>query len=183
MNRIFFRNTLLQAALLMVFWLLLSGHYDLMHISFGVFSVILVVLMNYSLRKRLFAMEEHPGNLKLNLLRLIAYIPWLLWQIVVASMQVAWVVLHPKCPIDPSLCRFKTRLGNTGAKVILGNSITLTPGTITLEIEKDEFLVHALMGISCSGIIDGTLPGQVARLYERRPGQAVKDVEVNRTAG
>ena len=181
MNRTFLRNTIIQAVLLMLFWLILSGHYDLMHISFGVFSVILVMLMNYSLRRRLFAMEEHSGDLKLSLLRLIAYIPWLLWQIVIASMQVAWVVLHPKCPIDPALLRFRTRLGNMSAKVILGNSITLTPGTITLEIEKDEFLVHSMMDISYSGIIDGTLPGEVAKLYERSPGQVVSDVEVIKT--
>lgn len=181
MNRIFLRNTIIQAVLLMLFWLILSGHYDLMHISFGVFSVILVMLMNYSLRRRLIAMEEHSGDLKLSLLRLIAYIPWLLWQIIIASVQVASVVLHPKCPIDPALVRFKTGLANTSAKVILGNSITLTPGTITLEIEQEEFLVHSLMDISYSGIIDGTLPGEVAKLYERSPGQVVRDVEVIKT--
>ncbi|TSA45692.1 MAG: cation:proton antiporter [Deltaproteobacteria bacterium] len=177
----FSRNTILQAALLMLFWLILSGHYDLMHISFGVFSVILVMLMNYSLRRRLFALEEHSDALKLSLVRLIYYVPWLLWQIVIASLQVAYIVLHPKCPIDPAVLRFKTRLGNTSSKVILGNSITLTPGTITLEIEKDEFLVHSLMDISYSGIIDGTLPGEVAKLYERSPGQVVRDVEVIKT--
>jgi multicomponent Na+:H+ antiporter subunit E len=181
LNRTLLRGTIIEAVLLMLFWLLLSGHYDLMHISFGIFSVILVTLMNYSLRKRLLAMEEHTGNLKLSFLRLIVYIPWLLWQIVIASMQVAWVVLHPKCPIDPALCRFRTKLGNATAKVILGNSITLTPGTITLEIVKDEFLVHSLMGMSCSGIVDGTLPGEVAKLYERSPGQVVRDVELINT--
>lgn len=167
----------------MLFWLLLSGLYDLMHISFGVFSVILVMLMNYPLRRRFFNMEEETGDLKLSLPRLIAYIPWLLWQIVIASVQVAWVVLHPKCPIDPALLRFRTRLGNMSSKVILGNSITLTPGTITLEIEKDQFLVHSLMDVSSSGIIDGSLPGKVAELYKRKPGQVVSDVEFIRTTG
>ena len=177
----FSRNTILQAALLMVFWLLLSGHYDLMHISLGIFSVILVLLINHPIRRYLFAMEEHSDTLKLSLVRLIYYVPWLLWQIVIASLQVASAVLHPKCPVDPAVLRFKTRLGNTSSKVILGNSITLTPGTITLEIEKDEFLVHSLMDISYSGIIDGTLPGEVAKLYERSPGQVVRDVEVIKT--
>lgn len=168
----------------MIFWLLLSGLYDLMHISFGVFSVILVMLMNYPLRRRLFAMEEErSATLSFSRLqRFSFYIPWLLWQIVIASVQVAWVVLHPKCPIDPALLRFKTKLRNVSSKVILGNSITLTPGTITLEIEEDEFLVHALMDISSTGIIDGTLPGQVAKLYEREPGQVIYDVEIIKTA-
>lgn len=175
------RNTIIQAALLMIFWLLLSGHYDLMHISFGIFSVILVVIINYPLRRHLLAMEEHSEAWNLSLPRLILYIPWLLWQIVIASIQVACVVLHPKCPIDPALLRFKTSLGNTCSKVILGNSITLTPGTITLEIEEDEFVVHALMDISSSGIIDGTLPGQVAKLFQRRPKQVLGDIQVIKT--
>ena len=182
MNRTFLRNTIIQAVLLMVFWLVLSGHYDLMHVSFGIFSVILVLLINYPIRRHLFALEEHSDVLKLSLVRLIYYVPWLLWQIVIASLQVAYAVLHPKCPIDPAVLRFKTRLGNTSSKVILGNSITLTPGTITLEIAQDKFLVHSLMDISCSGIIDGTLPGEVAKLYERKPGQVVRDVEVIKTA-
>lgn len=168
----------------MVFWLILSGHYDLMHVSFGIFSVILVLLINHSLRRRLFALEEErSATLNLSrLLRLSFYIPWLLIQIAVSSLQVARVVLHPKCPIDPALLRFKTKLKNVSSRVILANSITLTPGTITLEIKEDEFLVHALMDISSTAIIDGTLPGQVARLYERRPGQVIGDVEIIKTA-
>lgn len=165
----------------MVFWLVMSGHYDLMHVSFGIFSVILVLLINHPIRKHLFSLGEHPAALKLSLVRLTYYVPWLLWQIVVSSLQVAYVVLHPKCPIDPAVLRFKTSLGNTSSKVILGNSITLTPGTITLEIEREEFLVHSLMDISSTGIIDGTLPGEVAKLYERRPGQVVRDIKVIKT--
>ena len=182
MKRAFIRNTIIQAVLLMVFWLFLSGHYDIMHVSFGIFSVILVTFINYPIRRHLYALEEHSPTLKLSIRRLIFYIPWLLWQIVIASLQVAYVVLHPRCPIDPALLRFKTRLGNTSSKVILGNSITLTPGTITLEINQDEFLVHALMDISSTGIIDGTLPGQVAKLYERTPGQVLRNVEIIKTA-
>ena len=176
MNRTLLRNTILQAVLLMVFWLIMSGHYDPMHVSFGVFSVVLVVLLHLRIRKHLFTLGEHSPALKLRLARIAYYVPWLLWQIVVASLQVAYVVLHPKCPIDPAVLRFRTKLGNTSSKVILGNSITLTPGTITLGIERDEFLVHSLMDVSSSGIVDGSLPGEVAKLYERSPGQVVRDV-------
>jgi len=165
----------------MAFWLIMSGHYDLLHISFGIFSVLLVLLINYPIRKHLFSLGEHSTALKLRLVRLTYYIPWLLWQIVVASLHVAYVVLHPKCPVDPALLRFKTRLRNSSSKVILGNSITLTPGTITLDIQRDEFLVHSLMDISSTSIIDGTMPGEVAKLYERSPGQVVGDVHVIRT--
>ncbi len=180
----YLRNTIIQTVLLLIFWLLLSGHYDLMHVSFGIFSVALVMLIHYPLRRRLFALEEErSASLSFSrLLRLSFYIPWLIIQIVVSSLQVARCVLHPRCPFDPSLLRFKTKLKNVSSRVVLANSITLTPGTITLEIKEDEFLVHALMDACSTGIIDGTLPGQVARLYEKRPGQVVSDVEIIKSA-
>ena len=105
----------------------------------------------------------------------------MIWQILVASLQVAYVVLHPKMPINPVMLRFRTTLPNTTADVILGNSITLTPGTITVELNNDQFLVHALMEASFTGISDGSLPGQVARLYEKEPGQVVKDLIVTKS--
>jgi len=104
-----------------------------------------------------------------------------MWQIVVSSLQVAYVVLRPRMPINPSLLRFKTKLPNISSKVILGNSITLTPGTITIQIDGDDFLVHALMDISTTGIIDGSLPEQVAKLYEKKPAQVVQNVKVIKT--
>ena len=115
MDRTFLRNTIIQTVLLTAFWLIMSGHYDLMHISFGIFSVILVLLINHSIRRHIYTLGEHSDALKLSLVRLTYYIPWLLWQIVVASLHVAYVVLHPKCPVDPALLRFKTRLGNTSS--------------------------------------------------------------------
>lgn len=170
----------------MGFWLLLSGHYDFTHISMGVLSSILVILLNYRLRKYYFFTDEmfktSALTLSLNYLRFVAfYIPWLIWQIIVASLQVAYVVLHPKMPIDPALIKFETKLPTMGSKVILGNSITLTPGTITLQIKDDDFLVHALMDVSSSGIIDGTLPGQVARLYEKKPKDIVTKIKIIKT--
>jgi multicomponent Na+:H+ antiporter subunit E len=97
---------------------------------------------------------------------------------VISSLQVAYAVLRPKMPIDPALVRFKTKLPNLESRVILGNSITLTPGTITIQIDGDEFLVHALMDVSQSGILDGSLPTQVAKLYERTPEQVVQQVKI-----
>lgn len=190
MKRQFLLNSVIQFVLLMGLWLLLSGHYDFFHVSMGVVSSIAVVLLHVRLRKYYVYEEElteatarmkenFPATLRFG--RLLFYIPWLIWQIVIASLQVAAVVLNPKMPIDPSLVKFKTRLPNTSAKVILGNSITLTPGTITIQIKEDEFLVHSLMDASASGIVDGSLPGEVAKLYEKKPEQVVKDIQIIRS--
>jgi multicomponent Na+:H+ antiporter subunit E len=168
-------------------WLMLSGHYDLKHLIMGLISCLIVLFLNVRIRKFYFFREEiieteeklkaiYPARLRF--LRVLFYIPWLVWQIIVASLQVAWVVLHPKMPINPALIRFKTSLPNIASKVILGNSITLTPGTITISIDEEEFLVHAIMDASFTGIADGSLPGEVAKLYEKKPEQVVKSIEI-----
>ena len=195
MKQVFWLNSVIQFVLLLGLWLLLSGHYDFFHILMGVFSALLVTLLHVRLRKYYFFEEElaeararikdvHPVRLRYG--RVLFYIPWLVWQIVVASLQVAAVVLNPKMPIDPALVRFKTKFPNTSAKVILGNSITLTPGTITVQVKGDEFLVHAIMDASSTGIVDdsvdGSLPGEVAKLYEKKPEHIVSDVEIIRSA-
>jgi multicomponent Na+:H+ antiporter subunit E len=183
----FVLNSVIQFFLLLGVWLLLSGHYDVTHISMGVFSAALVVLINLRLRKYYFFEEEIAETramirgifpTPLRFARVLFYIPWLILQIIVASLQVAAVVLNPKMPVDPALLRFKTRLPNLASKVILANSITLTPGTITIQLEDDQFLVHALMDVSSTGIIDGSLPGEVAKLYEKKPEQVVRDVKI-----
>jgi len=170
----------------MLFWLVLSGHYDLFHISLGVLSSIGIVLLNLKIRRYHF--EEDPVfkgrgmDRSFNISRfLLLYVPWLIWQVVIASLQVAAVVLKPKMPIDPELITFKTRLPTIGARVILGNSITLTPGTITLDISDGEvFAVHALMDASAGGIMDDTMPRKVAGLYQRNPEQIIYDIQVDR---
>jgi len=182
LKQIFKLNSVIQFGLLLGVWLLLSGHYDFFHISMGVFSSFVIVLLHMPLRKYYSVQEENAGGKgRLRYLRVLFYIPWLLWQIVIATMQVAAVVLNPKMPIDPALVRFKARYPNSTARVILGNSITLTPGTITIRIKGDEFLVHSLMDASSSGIVDGSLPGEVAKLYEKDPGMVVSDVKIIRS--
>ncbi len=61
-----------------------------------------------------------------------------------ANLKVAYIVLHPKLPISPGMVQFKTRLKTDLAKVIFANAITLTPGTLTVDIEDDLFTVHGL---------------------------------------
>jgi len=190
LKQLFAFNTIIQFFLLFGVWLLLSGHYDFTHIAMGVISCILVVALHLRLRKYFFYEEEISETseklkgvepVRLRFLRVLFYIPWLIWQIVVASLQVAAVVLNPKMPIDPSLLLFKTKLPGMSARVILGNSITLTPGTITIQIKDDEFLVHALMDASFTGIVDGSLPGEVAKLYEKKPEHVVENVKTIKT--
>lgn len=181
LQRIFFRNNLVLFLLLFGLWLLMSGHYDVFHISMGFLCSLLVVFINLRVNKHFFIKENVPPIFPIRLGRLLFYIPWLVRQIVIASLQVASVVLSPKMPVNPSLVKFRTKLPNMAARVILANSITLTPGTITLELNDDEYLVHSLLDVSLSGIIDGSLPGEVAKLYHEKPGQVVICYDIHKS--
>jgi len=102
-------------------------------------------------------------------LRLLLYVPWLIWQIVLSSLLVAVVVVHPKMPIQPRLVRFRTQLPHDLARLTLATSITMTPGTVTLDVQGDEFLVHALTETSAQALIpvegEGSMQSQVLSLY------------------
>jgi len=82
-----------------------------------------------------------PLSLKGILFSLI-YIIVLFWEIIKASLDVAYRVIHPKMPIKPGIVVIKTRLKSDIAKMILANSITLTPGTFTLDVIGDKLLIH-----------------------------------------
>ena len=180
MKKAFIKGTILQFFILFGLWLLLSGKYDWFHISLGVASAFIVTVIQLRINKYLYYQKKIAHEHSLSWSRLLLYIPWLLWQIILSSLQVAYVVLHPRMPINPSLLRFKTKLPNIAARVILGNSITLTPGTLTINISEDEFLVHALMDVSHSSIVDGSLPKQVAKLYHRRPTTVIDNIRIEK---
>jgi multicomponent Na+:H+ antiporter subunit E len=102
------------------------------------------------------------------------YVPWLVWEIVASGLQVAYVVLHPRMPIAPGLVRIRVNLPHTLANLTLANSITLTPGTVTLDVDGDEFLVHALTPASARGIELGEIQSRVATLFstaDARPAE------------
>jgi multicomponent Na+:H+ antiporter subunit E len=73
---------------------------------------------------------------------LIAYIPVFFWEMIKANLDVAYRVIHPRMPINPGIVLIKTELKSDSGKLALANSITLTPGTLTMDIEGDSVLVH-----------------------------------------
>jgi multicomponent Na+:H+ antiporter subunit E len=86
-------------------------------------------------------------------------------QIIMANLQVAYLVLHPKMPIEPVLLLFRTRMRKGIAQVTLGNSITLTPGTITASLENGKYIIHTLKPPLASGLVEGKMQGRIAKVY------------------
>ncbi|NQU04871.1 MAG: Na+/H+ antiporter subunit E [Calditrichaeota bacterium] len=135
--------TFLYTFLIMfAFWILLSGKFDVFHLSLGVISSALIA---YISRDLIFTEKNKKGRLA-EAFRFIGYFPWLIYQVIVANLSVAYLVLHPKMIdlIDPQIIWFKSGLKKDISLVTLGNSITLTPGTITVRIVDGEFYVHTL---------------------------------------
>lgn len=150
----------------MTFWLVLSGMYDIFHISMGIISVIFVLWFNTKIRNYVFYDEDEAHKSQnFKLYRLFYYLPFLVWEIISSSLKVAYLIVHPQMPIKVGIIRFHTNLPNMTAKVFLANSITLTPGTVTLQIEGDELIIHSLTNDKDDAHIDHTLTEEVAKLY------------------
>ena len=146
--------------ILFAFWLVFSGHYDTLHISLGLICTSLVAVFSYDL---LLPDVTFPTKL-LSTWRFLQYIPWLFYRIVVANLHVVYLVFRPG-EICPRLVRFKTSLTGDLSRVTLGNSITLTPGTLTLDIDAGEFYVHALSDKAAEDVVTGEMERRVAHVF------------------
>jgi len=175
MKRINPRNIVLNFILMMAFWLILSGYFDLFHISLGVLSVGSVLWFNSKLRRYVFFPDNVLVKTNFSILRFFYFIIFLVWEIITSSMRIAYLIIHPQMPIKTGLIKFKTNLPNMVSKVILGNSISITPGTVTLHIEGDDFLVHSLTNETDEAHIDHSLAVEVAKLYKTEVERVVCD--------
>ena len=148
--------------ILLALWLVLSGHYDAFHITLGLICCALVSFFSHDL---LFPAFHWGRNLTI-LFRFTAYLPWLFYQIILSNLHVARMVLHPQMPIDPAIIEFKTKLKSSISQTTLANSITLTPGTITVDIRDGKYYVHALTKKVAADVLSGEMENRVASIYD-----------------
>jgi len=154
---------LLTFFIMAAFWILLSGIFDAFHLISGLVCCAIVAIISHDLLVKGKSEKRIPKSL-----RLLVYIPWELWQIVLANIDVAYRVLHPKMPIDPLIIEFETTLRGEFSLVTLANSITLTPGTITImvEPERGKFWVHAIAKEPANALlVDQTMQRKVAHVF------------------
>jgi len=143
---------------LLLFWLLLSGHYTPFLIISGLVAALGVAFLGV---RSTYADEEgHPVEF---LLRGLVYWPWLVMEIVKSALKVSRVIIDPKLPICPRLVRARASQRSAVGIATHANSITLTPGTITVEVNRREhvFLVHALTEEGAAGVVDGSMDARV----------------------
>ncbi|MEW5908961.1 MAG: Na+/H+ antiporter subunit E [Thermodesulfobacteriota bacterium] len=138
-----FISAVLTFAISFILWIILSGQFDLFHISLGLISCAIVTWLS----KDLLFVHTDFKNLPKRWIRFLGYLPWLLYQVLLANLHLLYLVCHPKMMdlIDPRIIQFKSRLSGDMALVTFANSITLTPGTITVYVSiYGDFSVHAI---------------------------------------
>ena len=162
---------ILQVVALLTLWIVLSGKFDALHLGFGLVSVILVVAMNW---QGGVSQGDREHLKKIRWSQALYYPAWLFYQIIKANLQVAAIILNPRLPIEPALLRFSSPLKSRLAQVTLGSSITLTPGTVTLDMKGEEFLVHTLSTPLAESLIVGSVQRRVAAVF----GDALEKPEI-----
>ena len=144
---------------LLLVWLLLSASLDLFHIGLGLLVAGGVAWLNT---------ERPASRVPVVRLRIAWYFFWLVGRILRSGFHMAYLILHPALPIDPKMIRYRTKLREEAGIVLLGNSITLTPGTITVEVESQEFVVHAMDDRSAHDITSLQFEKQIACLFDEK---------------
>ena len=153
--------------LLLGFWQLLSWRIDPLFLAMGVASAAVVTSFSLWLLEEVIGQrEEEP---RISLVWLAAYLLWLLPRIFASGFHVARVVLDPRCSPRPGVVRFTTSLPSPAARTMLANSITLTPGTITLNVDGDEYTVHAFTIDSVSDLARAAMQARIARVFRVAP--------------
>jgi multicomponent Na+:H+ antiporter subunit E len=148
------------ALILFVFWLLLSGYPKAFLVSAGALCALGVTL--FARRMEVIDHEGHPVHLAP---RAVAhYWPWLVLEICKSAWAVSRIVLHPRLPISPTLLRVDATQRSDLGRMVFANSITLTPGTISVEVGRGHILVHALTGEAASGLASGEMDRRVTTL-------------------
>ena len=138
-------------------WLLLSQSLNPWHVGIGLVSAVAVVWLNTEPR----ATSEHRASIT----HVLTYVPWLLVRILAGGLHLSYLILHPKLPIKPRLFRYRTKLKHDTGVVLLSNSITLTPGTITVEAGDDGLVVHAMDAESARDLTSDRLEHRIAALF------------------
>ncbi|HHX96919.1 MAG TPA: Na+/H+ antiporter subunit E [Clostridia bacterium] len=167
-----YKQLFIPPLVLFVFWLILTGSFTASSLIMGFLAAVIISWLCAPLLN--FPAVHTPGKsyaaFDLPYFKLFFYLLWLLWEIFKADVRVALIVLNPKLPIDPCVVTFKKRADNPIALALLANSITITPGTVTVDIKDDLFTVHALtkdMALSLApeeGV--GEMPQRVGNLFK-----------------
>lgn len=149
-------RTVVLSLLLATAWLLWSGLYKPLLLSLGLVSSVITVFII----RRMKFFDEELYSLHFSW-RLVGFWGWLGKEIWLSSIEVAKIVLHPKCPISPRTLEIHISADDNFTQLLLGNSITLTPGTLTLDVHEGKLTVHTLTDAGAKALLSGEMAAKV----------------------
>ena len=161
------------------FWMVLSGRTETKFIVYGLITALVTTWVTYPL----LLVPNKDGSKQyfvfgVSIPKFIMYFFWLMWQLVLANIDVLLATTAQELDIDPKVVRFYFRADNPMASVVLANSITLTPGTVTINVTDDGlYESHALTRGAAAGVLDGSMQKKVADLYGEKFDFAVAEGE------
>ncbi len=155
------RHKISLSIILILFWLLNSGHYNYLILALGAASIAIVVLIAH----RMDVVDHESQTIHLSL-EYPRFGLWLIKEIVVANLTVVKHIWLGNKTITPTVKVIKASQTTDVGKVIYANSITLTPGTVTLGLVNDEIMVHALIQENIVALESGDMDSRVSRLEQ-----------------
>ena len=156
MNFSFYQTLFFKTMGFFLIWLLLSESFDKFSVGLGLVAASGVAWFNT---------DRSTSRFTIPRLRIVWYFLWLVGRILQSGFHLSVLILHPALPIDPKLIRYRTKLREEAGIVLLGNSITLTPGTITVEVNSQDLVVHAMDDKSAHDVTSLRLEQQIAGLF------------------
>ncbi len=139
-NSNYFSRWVFGFIILLLLWLAFTFPFSLPELYTGIVVAAFTALLTAKYFDEFGISSFAPGKI----LGLLIYIPIILWEIIKANIEVAIIVLSPSLPIEPAIVTAKTKLKSNIGKMFLANSITLTPGTLTVDIIKDTYFIHCI---------------------------------------
>ena len=165
-----FKRKLLLASVLFAFWLVVTASLTPVNLVLGIICSAFTAFLSLLLLGR----TLDPGLTLPVMARLPLFGLALAWEIIKANVDVAMIIIDPRLPIEPRVTEYRTYLKGDLPRTFFANSITLTPGTVTLEVDDDVFYVHCLAAHHEEGLHEGGLERLVAWLFgvKREEGRA-----------
>ena len=143
-------------------WLLFSGHYDVRMLGMGALSVALTVWIT----RRMSILDDEGHSLPLAISSVV-YFPWLMWEVIKSNFAVARLILSPSIRVKPAVFTVTSTQESDVFRVIYANSITLTPGTLTIDVNDSVFEVHAIADAFKEELRTNRMDERVSRMSGR----------------
>lgn len=154
------KNTwIIASILLFAIWIFLSGRFEVKYLMYGAVASVLAG----------WAFAKINDEMKISIPAFLLYFCWLIKEIIKSACDITKVVLSPHMQINPHIIEFELDYGSDTAATMLANSITLTPGTVTVDIKDGKhFVVHALTDKSADGLLEGTMQRKVGEVFRKK---------------